>query len=221
MNGDPAKGPHQGGEVSSAGAPLDEAVAAMILLHGRGGTAEGILTLVPPLNRPDYAYLAPQAAANSWYPYSFLAPLAQNEPGLSSGLRVLSDLVEELAAASVPPGRIVLLGFSQGGCLAVEFAARNARKYAGVIGLSGGLIGPDETPRDYRGSLAETPVFLGCSDVDPHIPLQRVYETDRVLTALDGDVTVRIYPGMGHTVNDDEIEFVRGFLSGATRDSPA
>jgi len=184
------------------------------MVHGRGATAESILTLADEFGRPDLAYLAPQAHGYAWYPYSFLFPMEQNEPGLSSGLATLGDLLERITAAGVPPERTILLGFSQGACLSLEFAARNARRYGGVIGLSGGLIGPPGTPRDYAGSLAGTPVFLGCSDRDPHIPRQRVDESAQVLTGLGGEVTERIYPAMGHTVNEDEIEFVQGLLAG-------
>jgi predicted esterase len=190
----------------------------MVLVHGRGATAESILTLADEWRRPDLAYLAPQAHGYAWYPYSFLAPMEQNEPGLSSGLATLGDLLARVEAAGVPPERTVLLGFSQGACLALEFAARNAQKgrrlghLGGVVALSGGLIGPPGTPRDYPGSLAGTPVFLGCSDRDPHIPRERVDESAQVLEGLGGEVTERIYPRMGHTVNEDEIAFVRDLL---------
>ncbi|HEV7516822.1 MAG TPA: phospholipase, partial [Thermoanaerobaculia bacterium] len=210
--------PHRGQPVATAGLPLAAAGAAVIMVHGRGATAESILTLADELGRPDLAYLAPQAHGHAWYPYSFLAPLAQNELGLSSALAVLGDLVERVGAAGIPPERTVLLGFSQGACLSLEFAARNAGKgqrLGGVVGLSGGLIGPPGTPREYAlgdGSLAGTPVFLGCSDRDAHVPRERVDESARVLSSLGGEVTERIYPGMGHTVNEDEIEFVRDLL---------
>jgi predicted esterase len=137
----------------------------------------------------------------------------RNEPWLSSALRVIGALLERLAEAGFGPERVALLGFSQGACLGLEYAARHARRYAGVIGLSGGLIGPEGTPRDYPGSLAGTPAFLGCSDVDPHIPLARVRETTAVLRRLGAAVTERIYPGMGHLINEDEIPFVRGLLA--------
>jgi predicted esterase len=208
-------GPHAGQPVVSAGRPPAAAAAAVILVHGRGGTTEDILTLVPELGRPDLAYLAPQAAGNSWYPYGFMAPLEQNEPGLSSGLAVLGELLAALAAAGIGAERTMLLGFSQGACLVLEFAARAAhsiRRFGGVAGLSGGLIGPPGTPRDYAGSLDGTPVLVGCSDRDPHIPLPRVRETARVMAALGGQVSEQIYPAMGHTINADEIERVRRLL---------
>jgi predicted esterase len=200
--------------VLAAGTPLGQATAAMILVHGRGASAEDILSLGRELGRPDLAYLAPQAEGYSWYPYSFLAPLERNEPGLSNGLALIGHLIERLGAEGIPPERTVLLGFSQGACLTLEYAARNARRFAGVAGLSGGLIGPPGTPRDYPGSFDGTPVFLGCSDRDPHIPLERVKESTEVLTRMGAGVTERIYPAMGHTVNEDELERVRGLLAG-------
>jgi predicted esterase len=205
--------PHQGQPVLTAGEPLDQAQAAMIMVHGRGATAESILTLASELNQPGFIYLAPQAAGYTWYPNSFLAPLASNEPGISSGLAVLAELIEHLAKAGIPAERTMLLGFSQGACLSLEFAARNARRYGGLAGLSGGLIGPDGTPRDYGGSLAGTPIFLGCSDVDAHIPKARVEHSAEVLQRLGGDVTMRLYPNMGHLVNQDEINFVRQMMA--------
>ena len=208
------RGPHQGRPVAIAGAPLDRARAAMVMLHGRGAPAEDILSLSAELARPDVVYLAPQAAGNTWYPNSFLAPIASNEPGITSALAVITDLLDQLAEAGIPAERTILLGFSQGACLALEYAARHARRYGGVAGLSGGLIGPDGTPRAYAGSLAGTPIFLGCSDVDFHIPKERVLESADVLRRLGGDVTARLYPRMGHTVNQDEIAFVRGMMAG-------
>ncbi len=184
----------------------------MILIHGRGATAESMMPLAEAFGRDDIAYVAPQAAQYTWYPQSFLAPIAANEPYLSSALQVIADLIARLANEGFAAERVGLLGFSQGACLATEFSARNARRYGCVVGLSGGLIGPPGTPRDYEGSLDATPVFLGCSDIDPHIPLQRVHETAGVLRGLGGEVDEHIYPGMGHTVNEDEIAAVRAML---------
>jgi predicted esterase len=206
------KGPHQGQPIVTGGAPLATARGALILTHGRGATAESILSLAPLLGAEHLAWFAPQASGNTWYPFSFLSPIAQNEPGITSGLQVLADLVAYIEKAGIPAERIALGGFSQGACLTLEFGARHARRYAGLLGFSGGLIGPEGTSRDYAGSLAGTPVFLGCSDVDAHIPLARVHESARVLTALGGIVEERIYPGMAHTVIDDEIAAARAIL---------
>ena len=204
--------PHRGQPVLAAGQPLDQAAGVLILVHGRGDSATGILGLAEVLGQPDFAYLAPQATGNTWYPYSFLAPIEGNEPGISSGIAVLGAVVESAKAAGLPYERIVVGGFSQGACLATEFVARNARRYGGVLGFSGGLIGPEGTPRDYTGSLNGTPIFLGCSDVDFHIPKERVELTAQVLERLGGKVTKRLYPGMGHTINQDEIDFGRQIL---------
>lgn len=217
VDGPAMSGPHAGQPVLAAGRPVGEAAAAVVLVHGRGADAENMLALAEALERPDLAYLAPQSAGYAWYPQGFMAPLAANEPGLSSGLALLGSLVERLGAAGIPPERTALLGFSQGACLALEYAARNARRYGAVIGFSGGLIGPPGTPRDYPGSLAGTPVFLGCSDRDPHIPKPRVDETAEVLAALGGQVTKRIYPHLAHTVNADEIDFARRMLDELAR----
>ena len=211
---DKVSGPHQGQPLLTAGEALEKARAAMIMIHGRGASAEDILELAAELKQPGFVFLAPQASGHAWYPNSFLAPIASNEPELSSGLAVIAALLERLAGAGIPAERTMLLGFSQGACLTLEFAARNARRYGGVVGLSGGLIGPDGTPRDYAGSLARTPVFLGCSDVDPHIPRERVEESAEVLRRLGGDVTARLYPRMGHMVNRDELRFVQGMMGG-------
>lgn len=185
----------------------------MILTHGRGASAADILTIAAEVMFPGVAYLAPQAAGSTWYPNPFTAPLAANEPFLSSALEVLSTLLERVMQ-TIPADRVVLLGFSQGACLTLEFAARNARKYGGVLGLSGGLIGPDGTPRDYPGGFEATPVFLGCSDIDPHIRKDRVLEAAQVYERMGAAVTMKLYPGMGHTVNEDEIEHVRRIVEG-------
>jgi len=176
----------------------------MILVHGRGASAADIMTLGTELMHPGFAYLAPEAAGHAWYPNPFTAPLETNEPYLSSGLSVLESLVEKVVA-HVPHQRLILLGFSQGACLMLEFAARHARRYGGLLAFSGGLIGPDGTPRDYPGSFDGTPAFIGCSDVDPHIKKERVTEAGDVLKRLGANVTVRLYPNMPHTVNADEI----------------
>lgn len=205
-------GPHQDQPLVTDGQPLGEAVAAVVLVHGRGASARSIIGMADEFTRPDVAYLAPQAAGNTWYPNSFLAPLESNEPALSSALAALGAVVERAIDAGVPTDRIVVLGFSQGACLASEFVARNATRYGGLAALSGGLIGPEGTPREYDGTLDGTPVFVGCSDVDPHIPLARVHETTAVLDRMGADVTERIYEGMGHGINEDELEYVAGMV---------
>ena len=208
--------PHGGQPLLRIGEALESARAAMILVHGRGASARDIMTVGQALISPGWAYLAPQAQGGTWYPNRFSDPTGSNQPWLDSALRVLSELLA-MVEESVPADRVILLGFSQGACLTLEFAARNARRYGGLVGLSGGLIGPDDTPRDYPGSLEGTPVFLGCSDVDPHIPAQRVLDTGKVLEALGGKVTVKLYPGMGHEVNADGLDHVRRLMAALPR----
>jgi predicted esterase len=207
---------HAGQPVLLAGEPLERASAAMVMAHGRGASAKDILVLAAELNMTGFAYVAPQAANNTWYPNSFLMPLADNEPWLTSALDTIGVSLARVVAAGIPPERTILLGFSQGACLTLEYVARHARRYGGVAGLSGGLIGPDGTPRDYAGSLAGTPVFLGCSDVDPHVPAQRVEESAEVLRRLGADMTMRLYRGMAHTVNEDELDAVRAMMRALT-----
>jgi phospholipase/carboxylesterase len=204
---------HQNMPVKTAGVPLAEAQIAMIMIHGRGATAEDILTLHQEFDQPQVAYLAPQAAGYQWYPNRFIAPVASNEPDLSAALATVDGLVKHIQESGIPSERIILLGFSQGACLALEYAARNPRRYGGVAGLSGGLIG-DHLPT-YTGSLEETSVFLGCSDVDFHIPKERVLESATVLRGLGAVVTDRLYPNMGHTINQDEIAHVQQVMQSA------
>jgi phospholipase/carboxylesterase len=213
-----AANPHGDSRVRRAGAPLHRAKAAVVMLHGRGADASDMLGLAEVLAQPDLTYLAPEATGRSWYPYSFLAPIVRNEPFLSSALELIDRLLDGVSSEGLERERVVLLGFSQGACLGLEYAARHARRYGGLVGLSGGLIGPEGTPRDYAGQFAGTSVFLGCSDTDPHIPLDRVHETARVLRSLGAAVTEQIYPGMGHSINDDELKQVRTLLAklGAT-----
>ena len=206
-------GPHQDQQLFFGGTPLDEASAGVVAVHGRGATARSIVEMAEEAHHDGVAVLAPQAAGNSWYPNSFLAPVAENEPGRSSGLQAVGDAVETAAEADVPPERVLVLGFSQGACLASEYVARHPRRYGGLAALSGGLIGETVDRDDYGGDLEGTPAFLGCSDVDPHIPEERVHETADVLEALGADVTTRIYEGMAHGVNEDELEFVDGMVA--------
>ena len=203
---------HRAESVILAGAPCERAKAAVILVHGRGATPESMLPLAEAFGRDDMLYLAPRASGNTWYPNSFLAPIEANEPWLSSALSLLAVLVDRLAADGFPSERVGIVGFSQGACLTAEFIARNARRYGMAGVLTGGLIGPPGTLLNYSGSLEGTLVFLGSSDIDPHVPLERVHETRDVLIGLGANVDARIYPSMGHTVNDDEVRVVRGLL---------
>lgn len=206
--------PHADQPLRTAGAPLDAAAAAAVLVHGRGADAGSILRLAGAVGVDGVAWLAPEAAGGSWYPQRFVAPIADNEPWLTSALGRIGALVAEIEAAGVPAERTALAGFSQGACLAVEYAARHPRRYGAIAALSGGLIGPPGTAFEYPGSLAGTPVLLGCSDVDPHIPVERVHETAAALRALGAEVDERIYPGMGHAVNEDEIAGLRALMQG-------
>ncbi|HHP7237878.1 alpha/beta hydrolase [Longibacter sp.] len=208
-----ATDPHADQQVYSTGTPLDEASAVMILIHGRGATAQSILRLAGAVAPDGVACLAPQASHRTWYPQSFLAPMEKNEPYLTSALNAMDELIQTIEDAGIARNRIVLLGFSQGACLACEYAARHAERYGGVVALSGGLIGPEDEPLSHDGDLEGTPAFLGCSDQDPHIPLERVQETAEVLREMGADVDRRIYPGMGHTTNDDELRAVREMLT--------
>jgi phospholipase/carboxylesterase len=205
--------------VRYGGALLRVADAAVVLLHGRGATAERILDLADAFHRHEVTFVAPQAQYNRWYPASFLAPVERNEPELSSALAAVDAVVADVVKAGIPVDRVVLLGFSQGACLAAEYVARNPGRYGGLAVLSGGLVGPEGTAFDHTGNLEATPVLLGCSDVDPYIPLERVRETRDVFERLGGDVTERIYEGGAHTVNDDEIGFVDGLLAGVVAEA--
>jgi phospholipase/carboxylesterase/glyoxalase family protein len=209
--------PHFGNPVAHAGESLDRATTTMVMVHGRNAAPANILDLFRRLERPSVAALAPAATGGTWYPQSFLSPREQNEPGITSALFVLESLVKDLQSRGFSSHNIVLLGFSQGACLTAEFAFRHPRAYGGVMVLSGGLIGPPGTTwDDPAGSLAGVPVFLGCSDVDAHIPKERVLESEAVFARRGATVTRRLYPGMGHLVNDDEIAVVRGVLDQAS-----
>ena len=214
---DPSAALHDASRLLVAGTPLDRARAAVVLLHGRGGSADDIASLAQVLGVEGLAYLVPQATGHTWYPQRFIAPLAANEPWLGSALRLVAALVARAAGAGIPQRRVVIAGFSQGACLALEFAARTPARYGAVLGFSGGLIGPPDEPRPPApagASLDGTPVFLGCGDRDGHIPVEVVERSGHALTALGARVDVRIYPGMGHTINEDELSAARTLLSG-------
>jgi predicted esterase len=204
--------PHAGQPVLVQGPGLAASRAAMILLHGRNAGPENILELARAFPHPAFTFLAPAAAGRTWYPLSFLSELSRNEPGLSSGLRVIDGLLAQAEAAGVPRQRVMVLGFSQGACLSSEFVVRHPGRYGGLIALSGGLIGPPGTRWDGPGDLGGTPVFLGCSDTDPHVPRDRVEESAAVFARRGAGVTCRIYPGLGHEVNQDELQFVRDLM---------
>lgn len=208
-----AEHPHAGRPVLRSGRSPKDARLAAVLLHGRGASAEDILGLARQFSSTDIAYIAPEAAGRTWYPYSFLAPLQQNEPWLGSALRVIAGLLDDLQRQGVSMDRVVLMGFSQGACLALEFAARHPDRYATVAAFSGGVIGPPGLPRTYTGSFDGTPVFLGCSDSDPHIPLERVHESASIFSRMGAAVDERIYPHMAHTINADEIAAVDALLA--------
>ena len=215
-----ASGPHAGQPVLAWGTPLGQAPLVVIMIHGRGAGPENILELAPALDHPNATYLAPRAANNTWYPYSFMTEIAKNEPFLSSALSVLGSMVSEIESAGIRRDRIVMLGFSQGACLTTEFAIRNASRFGGFVAFSGGAIGPPGTtwgPVSTGGTEATTPfdgtpIFFGCSDIDAHIPEARVLESAEVCTRMGAAVTTRIYPGMGHLVNDDEIAHAQEIL---------
>lgn len=207
--------PHEGQPVVSAGAPLGDAPVVAILVHGRNAAPANILDLARRFDRPDVTYLAPAAANRTWYPLSFMANIVENEPGVSSGIAVLAALVAQVEAAGIPRSRIVIGGFSQGACLASEFAIRHASRFGGLLIFSGGAIGAPGTEWSGDGDFGGTPVFLGCSDVDAHVPEVRVRETAAVFERLGAEVTLRIYPGMGHLVNDEELAFARQLLDRA------
>lgn len=205
--------PHNGQTLTHVGSSIERAKSVMIMVHGRGASAESILHLSNEFAQQEITFIAPQAYRFSWYPYSFMAQRELNEPGLSSGLKAIHEIVTSLEEKGFGSEHIYLLGFSQGACLALEYAASHPKKYAGVFGLSGGLIGPEILRENYVGAMENTPVFLGCSDIDPHIPKHRFLETSTVFEELEANVKTELYPGMGHMVNEREIEVIQNILS--------
>jgi phospholipase/carboxylesterase len=211
--------PHLDQPVRFAGAALQQAKAAVILIHGRGASAADILGLAGEMYDPEIAYLAPEAAGHTWYPYSFLAPLDQNEPWLSSALEKIGATIQLATSVGVPLNKTVLCGFSQGACLSTEFVARNPKRYGGLIAFTGGLIGPPGISLEHPGELFGTPAFLGSGDPDPHVPWSRVEESAQILTKMGGTVTLRRYPNRPHTVSEDEIENAVRIIRGAAAES--
>ena len=201
--------PHGASLTLTAGRPTR---GALLLLHGRGASAHDILSLGEELEFDGLGQIAPEATGNSWYPRTFLAPTEENQPYLDSALKRVESLVMSLLESGLPAERVALLGFSQGACLALEFVARHPRRYGAVMGLTGGLIGPPGTPRVYAGTLEGTPIFLGTNDPDPHIPFERVLETESVLLKMGASVELRRYPGLPHSVNSDEVDVCRRLL---------
>ncbi|HEX2605761.1 MAG TPA: dienelactone hydrolase family protein [Flavisolibacter sp.] len=203
-------------QISIAGKDLTANSKVLLMLHGRGATAQDILSLAGYLDVKEFTLLAPQATNHTWYPYSFMAPTAQNEPWLSSALALLKEITGELLAKGIPSENIYFLGFSQGACLTLEFVARNARRYGGVAAFTGGLIGDTIHPENYAGDFQQTPVFIGTSDPDPHVPVTRVYASANILRDRNANVTEKVYAGMGHTINQDEMDQVNQLLFSKT-----
>ncbi|UAY57050.1 alpha/beta hydrolase [Arachidicoccus terrestris] len=193
-------------DIHRSGTALEKAEKALIMLHGRGGSADDILSLAPHLNVRDYALIAPQATGNTWYPLSFMAPAAHNEPWLSSAIEMVRQTVEKITQAGISPENIYFFGFSQGACLTLEFLARYAMRYGGAVAVIGGLIGEQINSVNYKGDFKQTPVFIGTSNPDFHVPIARVYATENILQDMNADVHLKEYPGFGHSINRDEID---------------
>lgn len=204
---------HEGQPLLATGELLENALAAMILIHGRGGFARQILALTSHFQARHFAYLAPQAAGGTWYPQRFIAPKALNQPHLRSALQVIDSLVSQITRAGIPPTQIMFLGFSQGACLASEYVARHQQRFGGLVALSGGLIGTDDELVGYDAALSGTPVFLGCSDMDDHIPQSRVHKSAALFEAMGASVRMEIYPGMGHTIIPEEVEIANEMMN--------
>jgi phospholipase/carboxylesterase len=204
--------PHRNSPVFHRGVSLAEASGAVILLHGRGGSAEDILSLAGEFDAPQLAYLAPEASGNTWYPFSFLSPIEKNEPWLSSALHKIQTTIQGVKKAGIGPDRVVLCGFSQGACLSTEYVARNACRYGALIAFTGGLIGPPDADLSHSGDLVGTPVFFGSGDPDPHVPWKRVQQSAEILSAMGASVTLKGYPGRPHTITRGEIEFAKSLI---------
>ena len=204
--------PHNSGKILHYGAELSSAEKAMIMIHGRGADAQSIISLYEHFKAEKIIYIAPQAADNTWYPYRFIEKREANEPGITSGLRLIKSIIDTLNDSGIATENIFLLGFSQGACLAADYAARYTQRFAAVFCLSGALIGDTLDPAEYNGDMQQTPVFFGCSENDFHIPEQRIHESARIFTSLNARVTERIYPNLGHTINRDELAFIKDFM---------
>lgn len=202
-------------QLITSGHELQNAKKALIMLHGRGATAEDILSLAPNLHLNDYALIAPQATNYTWYPYSFLVPPKENEPWLTSALTLITEVVQDINKAGIADENIYFLGFSQGACLTLEYVTRNARRWGGVVAFTGGLIGDKLHTENYRGDFGGTPVFIGTSDPDPHVPVERVRESAAVIRNMHASVTEKVYPAMGHTINHDELAKVNSLIFAA------
>ena len=199
-------------QIITAGTPLDKAKGAMVMLHGRGGTASDIISLAREFNTRDMALIAPQASNNSWYPYSFMAPVAQNQPALDSALQLIDEAVAEVIAAGIPAEHIYFAGFSQGACILLEYITRNAKRYGGAVAFTGGLIGEKLNTANYTGDFGNTPILITTGDPDPHVPLTRVEESALILKNMGADVTVKVYKGRPHTITANEIELANQFI---------
>ncbi len=201
-------------KVISAGKPLAEASKALIMLHGRGANANDILQMAAYLNVNEFALLAPEATNNTWYPYSFMSPLLHNEPWVTSALALVQNIVNDIEKAGIAKSDIYFMGFSQGACLTLEYVTRNAAKYGGVAAFTGGLIGAEIDSINYSGNFDQTPIFIGTSNPDPHVPVGRVYETETILKQMNGNVRVKVYPGMGHMINQNELDSANAWVFG-------
>lgn len=199
-------------DIKYAGVPLEKAKKALIMLHGRGATAESILSLGEHLNVDDYALIAPQATNNTWYPYSFMAPEQENEPWLSSAINIVNQTVDKVLQSGIKSEDIYFLGFSQGACLATEYTARNAQRYGGVVAFTGGLIGKEINRNNYSGDFEQTPIFFGTGNPDFHVPVERVYTSANIARKMNADVTEKVYENRGHTISEDEINIVNSLV---------
>jgi len=199
-------------QIITAGTPVAQATGALVLLHGRGGSAQDIISLSRSLNVSDMAIYAPQATNSSWYPYSFMTPDKDNQPALNSALAVIKELVDDIIAQGIPADKIYFAGFSQGACLTLEFIARNAKQYGGAVAFTGGLIGQTIETANYKGSFNNTPVLISTGNPDPHVPLTRVEKSAEILKGMGADVTTKVYPGRPHTITGDEIKLANQYI---------